>query len=70
MYNDDEYLLISGIQHFAFCRRQWALIHVEAQWSENLHTISGELMHARAHNQSLTVKRSNVIVSRDMPVFA
>lgn len=25
----DDYLLMSGIQHFAFCRRQWALIHLE-----------------------------------------
>ena len=28
MYAEDDYLLISGIQHFRFCRRQWALIHV------------------------------------------
>ena len=34
----DEYLQMSGIQHFAFCRRQWALIHVEKQWAENLRT--------------------------------
>ena len=27
-YPEDEYLMISGIQHFAFCRRQWALIHI------------------------------------------
>ena len=43
MYDDDEYLLISGIQHFAFCRRQWALIHIEEQWTENMYTVSGEL---------------------------
>ena len=34
----DDYLLMSGIQHFAFCRRQWALIHLEQQWAENLRT--------------------------------
>ncbi len=28
-YSEDEYLIISGLQHFAFCRRQWALIHIE-----------------------------------------
>jgi len=70
MYDDDEYLLISGIQHFAFCRRQWALIHIEALWTENLYTVSGDLMHTRAHNKSLTEKRGDVIVSRDMPVFS
>ena len=33
-YSQDDYLMISGIQHFKFCRRQWALIHVEQQWAE------------------------------------
>ncbi len=33
-YSEDEYLLLSGIQHFVFCRRQWALIHIEQQWEE------------------------------------
>ena len=33
-YSDDDYLMISGIQHFKFCRRQWALIHIEQQWAE------------------------------------
>ena len=36
---------MSGIQHFAFCRRQWALIHLEQQWSENLRTAEGRLLH-------------------------
>ena len=31
---DDEYLMLSGIQHFAICPKQWALIHVEQQWKE------------------------------------
>ena len=68
--DEDSYLLISGIQHFAFCRRQWALIHIESQWAENMYTVSGDLMHARAHNKSLTEKRGSVIATRDMPVFS
>jgi len=70
MYDEDEYLLISGIQHFTFCRRQWALMYIETQWSENMYTVSGELMHTRAHDQSLTEKRGDIIVSHDMPVFS
>lgn len=31
MYDENEFLLLSGIQHFVFCRRQWALIHIEQQ---------------------------------------
>jgi CRISPR-associated exonuclease Cas4 len=35
-----------------------------------MHTVSGDLMHTRAHNQSLTEKRGDVIVTRDMPIFS
>ena len=51
-YAEDDYLMISGIQHFRFCKRQWALIHIEQQWAENEHTVIGELMHKKAHDQS------------------
>ena len=30
-YREDDFLMLSGIQHFIFCRRQWALIHIEQQ---------------------------------------
>lgn len=33
-YSEDEYLMLSGIQHFCFCRRQWALIHLKQQCAE------------------------------------
>ena len=45
------------------CRRQWALIHVEQQWEENVHTVIGELMHKRAHDPYLTEKRAGVLVN-------
>ena len=47
-YKEDEFLMLSGIQHFAFCRRQWGLIHIEQQWAENFRTTDGMLMHERA----------------------
>ncbi len=43
-YSEDDYLQLSGLQHFAFCRRQWALIHVEQQWRENLRTVEGDIL--------------------------
>lgn len=33
-YSDDDMLMLSGIQYFVFCPRQWALIHLDQQWSE------------------------------------
>ena len=67
-YSQDDYLMISGIQHFKFCRRQWALIHVEQQWAENEHTVIGELIHKKAHDPYLTEKRKDILVVRALPV--
>ena len=70
MYNEDEFLQLSGIQHFAFCRRQWALIHIEMQWKENFRTVEGQILHENAHNPEMNEKRGNVIVVRAMPVHS
>jgi CRISPR-associated exonuclease Cas4 len=70
MYDEDDFLLISGIQHFAFCRRQWALMYVETQWAENERTVDGELLHKKAHDPFFTEKRGDLIISRDMPVYS
>ncbi len=60
--------MLSGIQHYCFCRRQWALIHIEQQWAENVRTLEGELLHKRAHANMPTEKRKGLIVTRSMPV--
>lgn len=67
-YAEDDYLMISGIQHFKFCRRQWALIHIEQQWEENAHTVVGELMHKKVHDPYLAEKRKGVLITRALPV--
>lgn len=68
MYVEDDYLMLSGIQHFAFCRRQWALIHIEQQWEENYRTTSGELMHKKAHNEDFFEKRGNILIARGLRI--
>lgn len=45
MYAEDDMLMLSGIQHFRFCPRQWALIHTEQQWDDNRLTVEGEVLH-------------------------
>lgn len=64
----DEYLLISGIKHFKFCRRRWALIDIEQQWQENALTADGHLMHETVHDSDFTQKRGRLLLSRGMPV--
>lgn len=67
-YSEDNYLMISGIQHFIFCRRQWALIHVEQQWQENLRTVEGKILHTHVHDAEFHEKRNDVIYARAMAV--
>jgi CRISPR-associated exonuclease Cas4 len=45
--SDDNTLPLSGLQHLAFCPRQWALIHLEQVWVENVKTAEGRLLHER-----------------------
>lgn len=67
-YDEEDYLQLSGIQHFSFCRRQWALIHVENQWADNLRTVEGQLMHERVHDEKQSEKRGDLLVVRSMRV--
>ncbi len=60
--------MLSGLQHFVFCRRQWALIHVEQQWSENYQTTAGELMHKNAHNSEMVEKRGDTVITRSLRI--
>lgn len=70
MYAEEDYLQLSGLQHFAFCRRQWALIHIENQWAENLRTVEGDLLHTRAHDGTQRELRGDVLTLRGLTVFS
>lgn len=70
MYSDDELLQLSGIQHFSFCPRQWALIHIEQQWDENLLTLQGNYIHTRAHDESLREKRGDKLLLRNLSIHS
>lgn len=65
---DKALLQLSGIQHFSFCQRQWALIHVEKQWAENLRTVEGNIMHNRAHDASQRERRGNTLILRELSI--
>ena len=67
MYTEADLLPLSGLQHLAYCERQWALIHIEQQWAENRLTAEGRQMHDRAHEQR-EEWREGVHVSRGLAV--
>lgn len=69
-YKEDEYLLLSGIQHFIYCRRQWALIHIEQQWSENFFTVDGQIKHNKVDNENSFEIKNDIRIIRSMPIVS
>ena len=64
-FGDDDLLPISGLQHLTFCERQWALIHMEMEWEENVRTVEGKQLHEFVHEQG-TDSRSGVRMARGL----
>src|SRR5690348_397951 len=50
MFDEDDLLPLSGLQHLMFCERQWGLIHIEQVWEENRLTAEGRVLHERVHD--------------------
>ncbi|MDR2488687.1 MAG: CRISPR-associated protein Cas4 [Desulfovibrio sp.] len=47
MYAPADLIPISALQHYLYCPRQCALIHLEQIWEENLYTAEGRLLHRK-----------------------
>ena len=69
-YEENQFLSLAGLQHFAFCRRQWALAYIEMQWDENLRTAEGHILHDAAHDPFSEEKRGDRLIARGMAVFS
>lgn len=63
-YDDDDMLMLSGIQHYMYCPRQWALIHIEQQWADNRLTAEGGLLHKHVDNPAYRQKNGDIITLR------
>lgn len=68
--DEENYLLISGIQHYVFCRRQWSIINIEHQWQDNVLTIEGDITHQKCHNENFTEAKKKLLVTRGMRVYS
>lgn len=64
-YSEDDFLMISGLQHLAFCPRQCALVYMEQAWVENVLTALGDVMHERVHTAGAE-SRSDVRIVRGL----
>jgi CRISPR-associated exonuclease Cas4 len=56
MSSEDDFIQLSAIQHYAYCPRQCALIHLDMAWSENLYTAEGRLLHAKADSGAVEIR--------------
>lgn len=66
---EDELVMISALEHYSYCPRQCALIHVEHVYDENLYTLRGNRAHTRAHDEDEFGSEEGVRIERGMPLF-
>lgn len=67
MYSEDDLIQLSALQHFMYCERQCALIHIEQLWSENLFTAEGRVMHDKVDTANSEV-RGRVRIDYGVPL--
>ena len=67
MDEEAEVLPISALQHFLYCPRQCALIHIENVWDENRFTAEGRILHTRVDSGD-SGKRGQVSEDRAVPI--
>jgi uncharacterized protein (DUF433 family) len=60
---------LSALQHWCYCPRQCALIHVEQVFADNLHTLRGQAVH-RQVDQPGVETRAGLRVERALPVWS
>lgn len=64
---DDALIMLSALNHFIYCQRRCALIHIERAWSENVFTAEGRLMHDKADSNK-SESRENVRIDYSVPL--
>lgn len=67
MYAEADYIMLSALQHYQFCPRQCALIHIEQQWAENRFTAEGKVLHERADSKK-SEWMGSVRIVRTLPI--
>ena len=68
-WGEAEVVMISALEHFSYCPRQCALIHVEQVFDENLYTLRGRRVHERADNHESRLEK-DARVERGLPLFS
>jgi CRISPR-associated exonuclease Cas4 len=68
-WDDRDLVPISALEHYSYCPRQAALIHLEAVWDENIYTLRGRFVHEQADEPG-EERREGVLVERSLPLWS
>src|SRR6476659_7700724 len=66
---DIEPVMISALEHYSYCPRQCALIHVEQTFEENIYTVQGHMLHERV-DESAEEIRQDLRIERGLPLWS
>jgi CRISPR-associated exonuclease Cas4 len=69
-FDETEYVMLSALQHFVFCPRQCALIHIEQSWTENIYTLRGLRVHENVHTPGDESIEEGIRVERSLPLYS
>jgi CRISPR-associated exonuclease Cas4 len=67
MYAESDYIMLSALQHYLYCPRQCALIHIEQVWAENKYTAEGRVLHERP-DSGQSQQQGRVRTVRTLPI--
>jgi CRISPR-associated exonuclease Cas4 len=67
--NEPEQLLISMLEHYSYCPRQCALIHMEDSYQDNVFTLRGSFVHSSVDKPGLE-HREGMPVERALPLWS
>ena len=70
MFEESDYVMLSALQHFVFCPRQCALIHVEQAWAENIYTLRGLQVHQTVNVPGDVLIEEGIRVERSLPLWS
>lgn len=63
----DDFVVLSALQHYSYCPRQCALIHAEQSFADNLHTARGNAVHTLVDLEGYEL-RAGVRIERALPL--
>jgi CRISPR-associated exonuclease Cas4 len=68
-FASSESIFLSAIEHYSYCPRQWALIHLEQQYAENVHTMRGNAAHRLVDDHSIKQEK-HIRIERSLPLYS